>query len=56
MKKTKILFSVLVAAFGVFLFIYGGYDDSPGAQLLGLLVVAGAVVVLIKNNKKNIRN
>lgn len=23
---------------GVFMFVYGGIDDSPGGQLLGLLV------------------
>lgn len=43
MKIIKILFSLLAISFGVFLFIYGGYDDSPGAQGLGLLfAVMGA--------------
>lgn len=25
---------------GVALVVYGGYDDSPGAQLLGLILIA----------------
>ncbi|MFA7252548.1 MAG: hypothetical protein WC027_01700 [Candidatus Paceibacterota bacterium] len=37
--NSKIIFSILAILLGIFLFIYGGYDDSPGAQGLGLLVV-----------------
>lgn len=36
----RIFFSVLIIALGVFFFIYGGYDDSPGGQLLGAVVAA----------------
>jgi hypothetical protein len=32
------LFFVLAIAFGLFMFVYGGYDDSPGGQGLGLIV------------------
>lgn len=43
--------------FGVFLFIYGGYDDSPGAQGLGLLIVFGSIWILInKKDYKDIKN
>ena len=38
--------------FGVFLFIYGGYDDSPGAQGLGVLICIGSIYYLVKINKK----
>lgn len=38
--------------FGVFLFIYGGYDDSPGAQGLGVLIFIGSIYYLVKINKK----
>ena len=31
-----------IAAVGGGFVVYGGYDDSPGGQLLGLLVVLGA--------------
>ncbi|MEN9920202.1 MAG: hypothetical protein RL538_95 [Candidatus Parcubacteria bacterium] len=40
MKIIKMLGLSVVVAFGVFLFIYGGYDDSPGAQGLGVVIVA----------------
>ncbi len=37
---------------GVFVFIYGGYDDSPGAQLLGLIIFIIGVIGLVKIKKK----
>jgi len=51
MKKSylKIILFILVILFGVFIFIYGGYDDSPGAQLLGLVICASGIIGLIKN-------
>jgi hypothetical protein len=49
----KILLSVLVIALGAFLFVYGGYDDSPGAQLLGVVVAIGGIVGVIKSRKKS---
>jgi len=48
-----ILYSIFAILFGAFLFVYGGWDDSPGAQLLGLVVVIIGIVGLIKNKKKN---
>ncbi len=52
MKIIKIILFILAVLFGIFLFIYGGYDDSPGAQGLGLLVVIGGIVGIIKVRKK----
>ena len=40
-------------ALGALLVVYGGYDDSPGAQLLGLIVAALGVVGTIKSRKKS---
>jgi hypothetical protein len=51
-KKIKIALSVLAMLFGVFIFIYGGYDDSPGAQLLGLVIFIIGIVGLVKKKKK----
>jgi hypothetical protein len=48
MKKLKIVMASIFLFLGVFLFIYGGYDDSPGAQGLGLLIVFGSIWILIK--------
>jgi len=44
----KIFCLVLVLLLGVFIFIYGGYDDSPGAQLLGAVIFAGGAIPLFK--------
>ncbi len=53
MKKIKILYFILAIIFGVFIFIYGGYDDSPGAQGLGLLAVVGSIFGIIKIRKNS---
>jgi hypothetical protein len=53
MNKRKILYSILAIAFGAFMFVYGGYDDSPGGQGLGLLLFIIGIVGVIKSRKKN---
>ncbi|KKR08603.1 MAG: hypothetical protein UT32_C0001G0123 [Parcubacteria group bacterium GW2011_GWC2_39_14] len=54
MKKyhRRIIYFILAILFGVFFFIYGGYDDSPGTQLIGFVTVIFGIIGLIKNNKK----
>jgi drug/metabolite transporter (DMT)-like permease len=52
MNKRRIIYSVLAILFGAFIFVYGGRDDSPGAQLLGLLAVIAGIVSIIKSRKK----
>jgi len=54
MKKyyRRLLYFILAILFGVFIFVYGGYDDSPGAQLLGLIAVVISIIGLIKNRKE----
>lgn len=50
--KNWIMVLLIIALFlGVFLFIYGGYDDSPGAQGLGLIFVFTSIFVLSKRKK-----
>ena len=51
MKKTKILLGLLVIALGVFMFVYAGIDDSPGGQLIGMVVVVASVLTIIKSMK-----
>lgn len=48
----KILYFILPILFGAFMIVYGGYDDSPGAQALGFIFFIFGVVGLIKNRKK----
>ncbi len=47
-NKMKLVGWTLGILFGVFVFIFGGYDDSPGAQGLGLLFVIISVVRVVK--------
>ncbi len=51
MSKIKLISFILAILFGVFMFIYGGYDDSPGAQLLGLLIVIASIVGIFRKKK-----
>lgn len=53
MNKGRLLISILVILFGVFLVVYGGIDDSPGGQLLGLVLAIIGTVGVIKSRKKN---
>jgi hypothetical protein len=55
MKIIKILSMLLVIAIGVFLFVYGEYDDSPGGQLIGIILVVIGIIRLIKIKKKNLK-
>lgn len=52
MNKTKIPFFVIAILIGAFMIVYGGIDDSPGGQLIGLLAIIIGIVGLIKNRKK----
>lgn len=47
----KILCFALLILFGIFMFIYGEYDDSPGGQGLGLLAVIIGVTGVIKSKQ-----
>ena len=53
MKKSRIPYFVFAILFGIFMFVYGEYDDSPGGQLIGLLAVIIGIVGLIKSKKKH---
>ncbi len=52
MNKRRLLLSILTIAFGVFMFVYGGYDNSPGAQLLGLVAAILGIVGAVKSKNK----
>ncbi len=52
MNKVKILYFILAILFGAFMFVYGGFDDSPGGQLLGLVAIIAGIVGIVKNKKK----
>ncbi len=47
MTTVKVIHALLALASGVLLIGYGGMDDSPGAQGIGLLTSIGSLAVLI---------
>ncbi|MGB0757059.1 MAG: hypothetical protein ACPGO5_01245 [Patescibacteria group bacterium] len=49
MKVIKFLLSIFIVALGVFMFVYAGYDDSPGGQLIGVVVVGLGLAILFKS-------
>lgn len=53
MSKRRTIYSIFAILFGAFMFVYGGIDDSPGGQLLGVLAVIIGIVGVIKSKKKN---
>lgn len=53
MNILKTLSSIAAILFGVFMFIFGGYDDSPGAQGLGLLLFIFGIVWIVRGRKNN---
>jgi drug/metabolite transporter (DMT)-like permease len=48
----RYLIAVLLAAVGVVGIVAGGADDSPGLQLLGVLVIVGAVVLGVRTARR----
>jgi uncharacterized membrane protein len=52
-KDAKIIYSILTVLFGIFMFVYGGYDDSPGAQLLGFVLFVAGIFIFRREVKKN---
>ncbi|MFH1612095.1 MAG: hypothetical protein ABH887_02405 [bacterium] len=51
-KKIKILCFVFAILIGVLMFVYAGIDNSPGGQLLGVIVVIVGIVYFIRSKKK----
>jgi Na+/melibiose symporter-like transporter len=47
MKIIKIAHILLAFVSGVLLIGYGGLDDSPGAQGIGLLTIIGSIILII---------
>ncbi len=49
LRYRAVLASLAMAALGVAAVVYGGFDDSPGLQLIGVLIIVGAVVLGVKS-------
>jgi hypothetical protein len=48
----SVILPLLAIAFGAFMFVYGGYDDSPGAQGLGLIIAIAGIASAVKSWRK----
>jgi hypothetical protein len=53
MNRAKITFSILLIPLGIYFFVYGGYDDSPGAQLIGVAVALAGIAGIIGTWRKS---
>lgn len=51
MKILKILLFILAISFGIFMVVYGEMDDSPGGQMLGLVMAIIGIIGIIRNRK-----
>jgi len=53
--KNKILYwlpKILAILLGMFFMVFGEFDDSPGLQGIGLILIIIVVTVVIRNRKK----
>ncbi|HBK35279.1 hypothetical protein A2239_03095 [Candidatus Uhrbacteria bacterium RIFOXYA2_FULL_40_9] len=53
--KNKLLYwipKILAILLGIFFIIFGEFDDSPGLQGIGLILIITTVVFVIRNKKK----
>ena len=48
----KYVLAALVVALGIAAFVYGGSDDSPGLQLIGAVLVVGAVALGVRTARR----
>lgn len=57
MTAVRLLITILGVALGVALgvlaVVAGGADDSPGLQGIGLVIVAGAVVLGVRSSRRS---
>ncbi len=49
----RYVLAVLAIVVGVAAVVYGGADDSPGLQLIGAVLVVGAVVFGVRAARRN---
>ena len=50
----KIILFILLILLGILLFVYAEYDDSPGGQLIGLVLGIVGTIGLVRNRKNRI--
>ena len=53
MKFLVVIIAVLVIVFGIACFVYGEADDSPGLQLIGVVLIIGALGLGVRTVKRS---
>lgn len=48
----KLIPSILGGAVGISAIIYGGNDDSPGLQLVGLAIFIVSMIIMIRTRRR----
>lgn len=49
MNKKKLVLSIIAIALGLFMFVFGEFDDSPGGMLIGLILGVIGIIGIIKS-------
>ncbi len=52
-KKIGVALYILVILLGAVMFVYGGFDDSPGGQLLGVVMIVSGIIGIVKNRQRS---
>ena len=52
MNKTKLIIVALTVSIGVFMIFFGEMDDSPGAQLIGVMAIIAGIILVTRTKKK----
>lgn len=55
MNYVNALVAILAVALGVFAIVYGGADDSPGGQLIGVVFAVVGVVLGVRAVRRALR-
>jgi hypothetical protein len=53
--KNKLLYwipKILAIMLGAFFVVFGEFDDSPGLQGIGLILIIAIIVIVVRNKKK----
>jgi hypothetical protein len=53
--KNKIIYwalKIIIILLGIFFMVFGEFDDSPGLQGIGLILIITTLFFIIKRNKK----
>tara|TARA_Y100000310_G_C20522740_1_gene734478 strand:+ start:157 stop:321 length:165 start_codon:yes stop_codon:yes gene_type:complete len=53
MNILKLVFSILAILLGAFFFVFSEFDDSPGGQLIGLIIGITGIIGIIKTIKES---